>query len=179
MTIPFYYNDKYANTKGDISFIWTDENTSAKTLSNGSVLFNIILLKKDKIVSKEDIDITSSLTEALAVYENNKPADVIKGTGLIVDNKGSLYANESFEVAPNPTQGLVNVRVIAKSNKKAIVNVYAVNGKTVLQRNIELIEGLNDFKLNLHQNELLKQGTYMITITGLDTKEAKPIILIR
>lgn len=163
---------------GSISFVWTDSAANVKTLPDGTVLFDLTFNKIAE-VDIEDIDINSEITDALAYDISYVAHDVIKGEGIIIGNKASLYAHESLEVTPNPSKGLVRVKIISREDKSVTLLLTDLYGKMIMQKRIGLVTGINEFLLNLNEPRTLMQATYFLKALGLDGKDVQPVIIAR
>ncbi len=76
------------------------------------------------------------------------------------DNE-ELNAVSSFQVSPNPTNGLVNVEIQLEKNTDATLRVYSLNGQTVQQQRMEAVKTINT-QVDLSS---FANGIYLISVT--------------
>lgn len=78
-----------------------------------------------------------------------------------------MSAQETFQVYPNPTKTVISIDVEVSSACTALVYVYDITGKVVMEQLIhdELVPGKNTFSLNVAP---LKQGTYFVKVVAGD-----------
>lgn len=83
----------------------------------------------------------------------------------------TLKGNSNADVAPNPTNGLINLTVNARTSGTAIVNVYDMSGKKLSTQSFSVGAGANYKKLDLSK---YTQGLYNVeVITGNEKKITK------
>jgi choice-of-anchor B domain-containing protein len=78
--------------------------------------------------------------------------------GLQENGRTSIHA----KVYPNPTNQGVNVQIFSSQNETATLTVYNLNGQTLMQKQIDLLDGENDIKLE--EVSGLKEGMYFLNI---------------
>lgn len=88
-----------------------------------------------------------------------------------------------IEIYPNPSTGLVNIKVDLKENEILHIQVYDILGKQVFADNLQSIisSGVQIKKINLNQ---LQNGLYFIEVivtplAGFSTKTTQKINLIK
>ena len=88
---------------------------------------------------------------------------------LNVVTSANSWENEEWEVYPNPSKGLINIR-LGNMSEEVRMKVYDLNGK--LQKSGILMESLNKVDLSA-----LSEGTYIVSLEkGGDVKTKKLII---
>ena len=94
-------------------------------------------------------------------------------TGRIATNANTPLSSE-FKVFPNPSNGLINVRVAYEAGTKVEISVISVDGKVQYYQNAtDTISGIYTKQLNLD----LPTGTYFVrVITGQEVLTDKVII---
>ena len=164
--------------KGAISFIWADANNTAKTLADGSLLFEMVLLKK-QASSRDDISISASYTPAMAFNAANQSYSIEKVEGIILDKKIQPFvAGDRMEVGPNPSQGIVTVKITSSEAKNIVLVVSDVYGRTILQKSISLNIGLTQVPLNLKEKKAIANGVYYLKANGFSKIAPKELLII-
>lgn len=82
-------------------------------------------------------------------------SDIVTATHDYTINSGS------YLLAPNPSQGMVQVNFEALNSAKGTISVKDIYGKELLNREIQVAAGSNSLMLNL---ESLTNGVYQVTI---------------
>ena len=78
------FNDQQAG-QGKISFAWLDATVNGTTLPDGTVLFNLVFKKQQKI-SSQDIQLSSDITTVESTNSKFENVSFIKQAGLILDS---------------------------------------------------------------------------------------------
>ena len=162
------YNANQAKKTGNVSFIWTDNNASDKTLIDGTEIFTLVLKTK-----AFDNDITLSLNDEITATEAVGKA--FKSVSIIINKKEVLKDN--FSVSPNPNNGNIRLEVSSKSDKKINVVLLNVQGKMLYTKAFDAKQGLNNFNLNLNSNGKLTAGIYFVKINEMEGEQVKKIIV--
>jgi hypothetical protein len=175
--LSFEQNTNLAD-KGILSFIWADASNNAKTLADGSYLFDIILSKKQDF-GKEDVLINNENIAALAFNKNYETVGVVKITGAIINKPltQSVLVQETMDVYPNPTKGDVKVSINTNIDKRVSLMLFDVNGKVVYQKPVSVVSGNNQFQLHLAKQASIKSGVYYFKVNGLDAIAMKEILI--
>jgi len=87
-----------------------------------------------------------------------------------------VAGSSSFDlnVYPNPAVGSTTVEVLSSNNEEMAIEVYDLEGRILIQKNMMAIEGLNQVDLDV---STLKPGIYTIKAgSALDTKLVKLIV---
>lgn len=63
---------------------------------------------------------------------------------------------------PNPTHHSLNLQIVSNQKETALVKIVSVNGQTVLQKQIDLLDGENDIKLE--EVSEVEKGMYFVSI---------------
>lgn len=74
---------------------------------------------------------------------------------------GSQTLSQKMSLSPNPTNGALNVSVTSERNTSEQIIVTDLLGRTVMQENINVIEGLNTINLDVNS---LSTGTYILIL---------------
>ena len=125
------------------------ENTSAYTT-----------LQTNKLYASEDsdgdgfTDVVEDLTGSDKDDANNTPDNYLDGVG-IVDLENVML----FNVFPNPTKDIVNIKIETNNNVAVQVELLDVLGRTVL--NTELNNGVASFNVSK-----LNKGIYIVSATS-------------
>lgn len=91
------------------------------------------------------------------------------------DNRSAAGATKSeFKIAPNPTNGFTQLFFTSKESSSAVISLFDISGKLVLQQNVALIKGANNIQLDLTGQEA---GLYLLTTQwGNEAVQSKLII---
>jgi hypothetical protein len=162
------YNANQTKKTGNVSFIWTDNNASDKTLIDGTEIFTLVL--KTKAI---DNDITLSLNDKITATEAVGIA--FESVSIIINKKEVL--KENYSVSPNPNNGNIRLEVSSKSDKKINVVLLNVQGKMLYTKAFDAKQGLNNFNLNLNSNGKLTAGIYFVKINEMEGEQVKKIIV--
>ena len=94
-------------------------------------------------------------------------------TGIIKFNKRKLGAPTaitdvknavtSFGVYPNPVSNTATIALNSTKQTNGVLSLIDVQGKIVMQKNIQITNGLNAFELNLNN---IQNGNYIMSIKG-------------
>lgn len=87
---------------------------------------------------------------------------------LSVNEKSVLQAS----VYPNPTKGIINIKLTENTSEKTILNLYDIQGRNILSKE----SNNNEESLNI---ENLSNGIYMLSIQNGNLKTTKKIVLNR
>ncbi len=88
----------------------------------------------------------------------NSTYDETKDPFLVNENEGFL---SEINLYPNPAKNNLNINFMSFSEKNTSVKVIDILGKTILVEQIEVLQGENNFDLNV---EDLQSGTYFVQI---------------
>jgi uncharacterized protein YjdB len=171
-----YGTTKAAN--GHVSFIWNDALNEAKTLADGSVLFELVL-QKNADFDVEDISINSKVTPIEAFDNQFNVFGIVKTTGAIVSKKAILPTVKEgiMQLLPNPTKGIVHLKINAAQNKNVYFEVVDIAGKVLFAQKASVFTGTQTISLNLKQTNQVASGTYFLRTTGLANSPVKQIIV--
>jgi hypothetical protein len=164
---------------GTLSFLWTDPQNIAKSLNDGSYIFDIILAKKQPF-SKEDISLNNQAVQCVAFNKNFEELPVVKQLGTITNElKISLVdiKDERMDAYPNPTNGNLNVTINSRITKRIEVALFDINGKIVFKKYVDVVEGSNQFQINLNKQTSLSNGIYYLKSIGIDSIPMKEVII--
>ena len=126
-------------------------------------------------INNETITISSDITAIEAVDGNFTTHDITLQKSI--SNSDFLVTNETWSLAPNPTDGVITISLLSKENKTINFLLTDNTGKTFLNKKAEVIKGANTFKLNLREQNRLTSGTYYLNAKGLDAEKVKKVIV--
>ena len=175
--LPVEYNDRMAD-RGALTFIWNEPGNGLKTLADGSAIFDIVLLKK-RSISKEDIQILTEYTPSKAFSREYEPNALTKTDGAILEKMPALpiVKAESLNVTPNPSKGAVQVIILSKTDKRVTLVITDVNGRAVMQKQLDLVAGSNVIPLDLKVKSRITPGMYYVRARGLEYTKAKELLI--
>ena len=84
-------------------------------------------------------------------------------TLLSTSSTNDIYSNNSFNIYPNPCSDNNNINIVYDINQKSSITIYDIYGKKVYSN--DLIE--NGFNTHIIISNLLKKGTYLVTISNI------------
>ena len=84
-------------------------------------------------------------------------------TLLSTSSTNDVYFNNSFNIYPNPCSDKNNINIVYDINQKSSITIYDIYGKKVYSN--ELIK--NGFNTHIIISNLLKKGTYLVTISNI------------
>ncbi len=84
-------------------------------------------------------------------------------TLLSTSSTNDIYSNNSFNIYPNPCSDKNNINIVYDINQKSSITIYDIYGKKVYSN--DLIE--NGFNTHIIISNLLKKGTYLVTISNI------------
>jgi choice-of-anchor B domain-containing protein len=93
-----------------------------------------------------------------------------QATGVSETSKNSLIT----KVFPNPFADDLNMAIYSNYREPAQVRVYSVSGQLQIQKQINLLEGENDIKLE--EVSALKSGMYLLTIVSEHGITQMPVV---
>ena len=171
------YNTDYA-AEGKLPFLWVDAASNAKTLGDGSVLFELVFNKKGNL-NNEDISLTSDITSASAFDGNYGSVGIVKAVGTISD-AASIVSADSWNVVPNPTRdGLVKVAFSLAKAKKIQFELTSLEGKLLMQQANDFPIGNSSIVLDLQKQVRLAPGIYYLKAIGVDGVNTKQVLFVR
>ena len=175
--LPIDFNDRMAD-RGALTFIWNEPGNNLKTLPDGSAIFDILLLKK-RSISKEDIQIRNDYTPSKAFSRDYEPWTLSKTDGVVLEKMPALpiVKAETLNVTPNPSMGAVQVMMMSKTDKRVTLVITDVNGRIVMQKQVDLITGSNVIPLDLRVKSRLTPGMYYVSARGLEYIKAKELLI--
>jgi hypothetical protein len=86
-----------------------------------------------------------------------------------------LASNDKVEVWPNPTQGEINMQFNFAEKQTCTITLVNYLGETVLNRQIEILDGTFDYHLDLSG---LSDGPYFMDIRSRDYQDSRKIMLL-
>jgi len=162
---------------GSVSFLWVDPKSEAKTLEDGSVVFELVFKKTGKeATGKEAIEnslvLNSSVTTIAAYDKDYNLHGIVMKPSLINVND---VVTENWTVSPNPvTGGTIHVNMNLKDSKTIVLRLLDNTGKVILVKQVVGIKGKNTLAISLKNH--LNFGTYFIQAVGIEGETAKKII---
>ena len=82
-------------------------------------------------------------------------------------------SNNSLFIFPNPVENEAIISFANNNREKAVLNVYSIDGKLVLNKKIELISGINNINVNLQG---MASGNYIVEIRSNAASYSSKII---
>ena len=151
------------HTDGNISFIWNDENSEAKTLADGSVLMELVFVRNSPLST---INSPLSIDESITAIEAVDADFNVHGIALNRVESIQLLQAETWVVSPNPTTGgFIKVQMNLKENKSLIFRLIDNTGRILLTKQVEGVKGTNNITL---KKGTLASGTYYLKAEGID-----------
>ncbi len=171
------YNTDFA-TEGKLPFLWVDVTNNAKTLEDGTTLFELVFNKKGNLAN-EDISLTSDITSASAFDGNYGAVCIVKSGGTISD-AATIVSADNWNILPNPTKdGLVKVTLSLAKSKKVQFELTSLDGKLLLQQSNDFPIGNSSIVLDLQRQVRLAPGTYYLKAEGVDGVNTKQVLFIK
>ena len=158
---------------GNISFFWNEPTNEGKTLQDGTVILELVLKPKTDI-NNESINISSDITAIEAVDGNINTYNI---TLEKANSNDIIFANETWNLAPNPTYGVITVNLLSKENNTINFVLTDIAGRILMNKNAEVIKGNNNFKLNLKEQNKIASGTYYLKANGIEADKFKKVIV--
>ena len=162
--------DKLFNANDKIEFIVVsfNSNTVRMTLVDED---GVNLFEFGNRVRAEYIKIADSDYKLLVSTDTNPPNtyDIYDLTGTLSLNQQLLFNKNNFIGFPNPTENRIAITNNLKSGQNATLEVFDLNGKTVMKKNLtgdgalinldvtELSSGVYIYKLNGQTNKFIKK----------------------
>ena len=153
--------------EGKVSLLWVDAKSEAKTLEDGSVVFELVFEKTGKeAIGKEAIvntlSVDGSVTALVAYDKDYQSHDVVLKK---METIPSLQ-QESWVVAPNPTKdGVIQVQMNLKDKKIIVFRLLDNSGRLLLTKQVEGVKGSNYFTL---REGNIASGTYYLQAVGVE-----------
>ena len=149
------YNTDYAAV-GKIPFLYVNPASEATTLSDSTILFELVFTKKGNL-NNETIGLTSDITSISAFDGNYATVGIIKTGGSITDN---VIIADNLLVYPNPANDYITIKGAHINGVQVIDNL----GKVV--KSVSLKDA-NNPKLTLGS---MAKGVYHLRIQTTDGK---------
>ncbi|MDF2187915.1 T9SS type A sorting domain-containing protein [Paraflavitalea sp. CAU 1676] len=83
---------------------------------------------------------------------------------------------EVCQVGPNPFLQTFTLRIQSSRNDQAYIKVMDARGVVVVKRSVNLLRGVNQFDVDLHQ---AASGAYLLTIEWVNDRQLKTIRLVK
>lgn len=117
----------------------------------------------------------------VSIYLNNDevitiPFDEFKNyqySEETLNNEDFTTSSNSFKIFPNPTKGVFKIRFDSQSSSPYECNIYDVNGKEVLQKNLGVLNGLHTEDISLEE---FPSGVYFVELRSGSLKSSKQLI---
>ena len=164
--------------KGELTFLWTDENTEGVSLDDNSVLFELIFKKKEGLV-KTDIIINNNTTAVQVIDKNLAFIPLEKNGGSIYTNR----INENNEkgnwkiVSPYSIEGTIFIQVHAVQDQDIRMQLFNHENKLLLDIQKSVRQGTNTLYANLRSMINLEAGSYSIVLKGLSNDMSQSIVI--
>ena len=160
------------SAKGKIAFLWNDASHTSTSLLDSTVLMELVFTKLTEATNPA-VSITSDIAPVEAYDANMKPVAI----GLNKQEVMAPNGSESWEVTPNPSDGLIRATLTLNQTKQIQFELIGTEGKVLFQQTINASSGKNKFTLNLHQNTRIQTGIYYLKAKGVDGGEVKKLMI--
>ena len=130
---------------GQITMGWYDVNTHS--VSQDEVLFTLTFKAAKQVVLSKTLSLTSEVTTAEAYNDNNETMDV----ALTFRGAQEDAAFELMQNIPNPFNTNTKIAFKLPSAMNAMLTVYDVTGRQLVQLNLEGVKGYNEVTLDRGQ----------------------------
>lgn len=84
-------------------------------------------------------------------------------SNVIAVNAKGLARELATQAYPNPFQDVIKVTLMAPEAQEAVMTIYDMNGRRVVNKDVQLDAGVNRLELNLEQ---LQSGMYILKVVG-------------
>lgn len=167
------------STQGEIRFVWADNAAIAKTLADGTTLFELVLRKKVSS-SISHISIVENAMPALAFNRLGDAAGVQISHAAIMENRPAFVniLMEQLELSPNPSRGFLKVSIVSKEAKTISLIAQHISGTKVLEQVVKLDKGVNTIQVNLQARQAIADGLYYIHAVGLEGVKTKTVMIL-
>lgn len=172
----FDFSDQHV-FDGKIAFLWNDPNFTAKSLADGTVLFELVFENKTGVLPRP-LEINSDLIAAEA-YDAVFGLHGVEKTTILQEAENAPVTKESWELSPNPTDDVLKVRIELSTDKEIVLSLSTTDGKNLHQRKIEGKKGTNQISLPLRSTLGLLQGAYFIRVIGLEPNAVPKQVILR
>jgi len=159
---------------GKISFLWNDEKLIPKTLNDSSILIELVFTKLTDI-QQENIFLSNDIATIEAWDGNYQKHNIIKTSGVIASKAADLITKETWEVVPNPTDGIVKVQFSLETAKNIQLQLTSIDGKILMQQKVAALKGNSSYIINLQSQNKLAKGIYYLKASGIKGNELKVI----
>ena len=168
------FNEKQANTNGDIAMLWTDKNAIERSLEDRAEIFVLVL--KQKGTGNLELGISDAITD-IAAWDKDYNQHTITLTKRELITNNSPLTTSQWSVSPNPTNGEIKVSMVSKVNKTVSFELTDAQGKTILKQAAELQKGNNNFTMNLKQNGNITTGIYFLKAVGVEGEHVQRVMV--
>ncbi len=152
----------HALSEGKVSVSWHDASGGSSVLTNGEVLYSVIVEAKEDTRLSEVLTLSSSITRAEAYDE--------EGTmGVAIEFIGDVDAKQEFALhqnRPNPFRGETVISFTLPESQRATLTIYDGTGRMLKQYERVFDKGYNMVDVELEQ--VAAQG---VLYYQLDTKD--------
>ena len=160
---------QYADhSDGKTSFLWNEEHNNARTLEDGTVLFELVFKPMNQL-NNITLDLNGSVTAVEAVDED------FNLHGITLSKETPVNISETWIVAPNPTKdGVIKVQMNLKEKKTIVFRLSDNTGKLLFIKQVEAVKGKNIITL---REGNIPAGTYYLQAVGIEGEEVKKILI--
>jgi len=160
-------------SEGNLSFLWLDNNSFAKTLPDSTVLFELVF-KRNGNISNEMLQLTSNITPIAAYNANYQEVALQFEEGIINAENGN---NETWSINPNPSSGILNITMNLKTSKSLCFELTNMLGKHIIDYKTNLSSGKSNLMIDFNKNGKLSKGIYMLKAIGLNGVAVKQVAI--
>jgi hypothetical protein len=168
------------SSEGLLSVLWNDPANVVKTLSEGTVLFELKFIKNNP--STDDvITLNSSITPIEGYNAALDLHDIVLTGGYIKsDIKQPITINETNAVYPNPTTGIINVPLNVQAAEKITIALYNQLGQKLGAEKFNVVAGNNLMKIDLKKTfGATANGGYYLKISGSTLNQLIKLSLLK
>jgi hypothetical protein len=162
--------------KGKISFLWNDKNMLSQTLEDSTTLMELVF-KKTSNTNTDSLAITADITpiEAWDINYQKHPIALSAITKQPIPTP--TITTESWAIVPNPSDGLLKIKLSIKENKDIQFYLTTVEGRLLNLKKVSALKGNTTISLNLNDKGKLASGIYYLKAVGLDAHDTKKVVI--
>jgi len=156
---------------GLITFSWND--VDAVSVESGDKLFTLLFTAQDNSTIQHSVKLTSDITMAEAYVDGLNKADMTLEVrnGQSTSDELVLYQN-----IPNPFSQSTTIGFELTQEAPAVLNIFDVTGKNILQVHIEGHKGYNSVDIDV--NQLTQAGVLYYQLESMQKVATKRMLLV-
>jgi hypothetical protein len=144
--------------------------------------FKTIFTTAANATTYQDVALLAGKKYVYRLYAYNDSVKTLYSKEVIYDNTITTAIGDEKEVQaskvmvyPNPSDGIINLRIADASLKNVSVRLYDTNGKLVYSENIKTKSTQNNYQLKLSQKP--SPGTYVLQVNGDKLQQSIKVII--